>query len=148
MNMKDFWVGRILLVTCSISKLNILAFFQNKHLHFQNILQNLKTFSKDQHLCIHSYKQESLHRLPKQWPLHKILSKNHTKHNFKTKMFWKVWYGGRTDLRFCVCVRKCFRLARVATDFLFYPKERSKSTGKTFEMFSWVRGVDYEKGRC
>ena len=59
-----------------------------------------------------------------------------------------VWYGGRTDLRFCVCVRKCFGLARVANEFLFYPKERSKSTGKTFEIFSWVRGVDYEKGRC
>ena len=48
-------------------------------------------------------------------------------------------------LRLCL---QMFGLARVATDFLFYPKEWSKSTGKTFEMFSWVRGVDYEKGRC
>ena len=58
-----------------------------------------------------------------------------------------LWYGGRTDLGFCVCVCKCFGLARVATDFLFYPKERLKSTAKTFVIFSWVRGVDYRKGR-
>ena len=37
-----------------------------------------------------------------------------------------------------------FGLARVATNFFIYPKERAKSTGKTFDMFSWVRGVDYE----
>ena len=48
---------------------------------------------------------------------------------------------------FAFCVRKCFGLVRVATDFLFYPKERLKSTGKTPEMFSWVRGVDYRNGR-
>ena len=48
--------------------------------------------------------------------------------------FSMVWYDGRTNLRFCVCVRKCFGLARVATEFLFYPKERSKSTWKTFEI--------------
>ena len=39
------------------------------------------------------------------------------------------------------------RLSRVATDFSFTQKERWKSTGKTFEIVSWVRGVDYEKGR-
>ena len=54
---------------------------------------------------------------------------------------------GELTWDFAFCVRKCFGLARVATDFLFYPKERSKSTGKTFEMLSWVRGVDYRKGR-
>ena len=63
------------------------------------------------------------------------------------RIYDPLGYGGRTDLRFCVCVCKCFGLARVTTDFLFYPKQRSKSTGKTFKMFSWVRGVDYEKGR-
>ena len=45
---------------------------------------------------------------------------------------------GELTWDFAFYVRKCFGLARVATDFLFYPKERSKSTGKTFEMFSWV----------
>ena len=36
----------------------------------------METFlKKDKHLCIHSYEQESLQRLPKRWPLFKILSK-------------------------------------------------------------------------
>ena len=58
-----------------------------------------------------------------------------------------LWYDGRTDLGFTFFFRKCFGWARVSIDFLFYPKERLKSTAKTFEMFSWVRGVDYRKGR-
>ena len=72
-NKKDFWVGRMLLITCSISKHPF--YFQNKHLHFQNLLQTWKLFQKIKHLCIHSYERESLQRLPKQWPLYKILSK-------------------------------------------------------------------------
>ena len=31
--------------------------------------------------------------------------------------------------------------------FYFILRKGLKSTAKTFEMFSWVRGVDYEKGR-
>ena len=45
MNKKDFWVGRMLLITCSISNKHP-CYFQNKHLHFQNILQTWKHFQK------------------------------------------------------------------------------------------------------
>ena len=74
MNKKDIWVGRLLLITFSISKQTSLLFSKqtptlSKH------LPNLKTFSKDQTLCIHSYEQESLQSLPRQRPLYKILSK-------------------------------------------------------------------------
>ena len=48
--------------------------FQNS---FQTNFQTLKHFSKDKHLCIHSYERESLQRLPKRRPLFKILSKPH-----------------------------------------------------------------------
>ena len=37
---------------------------------------------------------------------------------------------GELTWDFCICVRKCFSLARVATDFLFYPKERFKKHNK------------------
>ena len=47
--MKDFWVGRMFLVTCSISKQKHPCYFQNKHLHFQNILQTWKYFQKIKH---------------------------------------------------------------------------------------------------
>ena len=36
------------------------------------------------------------------------------------------------DLGFAFCVRKWFGLARVATDFLFYPKERTKAQKNSF----------------
>ena len=60
----------------------------------------------------------------------------------------KTWCDtvGELTWRFCIC-SQMLRLARVATDFYFIQKERWKSTWKTSEMFSWVRGVDYEKGR-
>ena len=32
-------------------------------------------------------------------------------------------------------------------NFYFILRKGLKSTTKTFEMFSWVRGVDYRKGR-
>ena len=56
MNKKDIWVGRLLLVTCSIFKQLSLLFSKQTHT-FPNILQTLKTFSKkkDKHLYIHSY---------------------------------------------------------------------------------------------
>ena len=58
-----------------------------------------------------------------------------------------LWYGERTDLGFCVCVRKCFSLARVATDFLFYSKERLKSTGKNLLRCSMGSGGRLWKGK-
>ena len=48
---------------------------------------------------------------------------------------------------FCVRIRICAVEQESPPTFYFILKERLKSTGKTFEMFSWVRGVDYEKGR-
>ena len=74
MHRKDIWVGRLLIITCSISKQISLLFSKTISYTFKH-LTNLKIFSKDQHLCIHSNKQESLQRFPKQWPLYKILSK-------------------------------------------------------------------------
>ena len=68
----------MLLVTWSICKQSLL--FSNTHTfqkHFQTTFNTLKHFSKDKHLCIHSYKRESLQRLPKRWPFFKILSKPH-----------------------------------------------------------------------
>ena len=65
-----------------------------------------------------------------------------------TRLITKCDTVGELTWGFAFVFAKCFGLARVATDSLFYPKEGSKSTGKTFEIFSWVRGVDYEKGRC
>ena len=84
MNKKDSWVGRMLLITCSISKQTSLLFSKQTPTHSKH-LTNLKTFSKDQTLCIHSYERESLQRLPKQRPFYKILSKTIQKHNFKQK---------------------------------------------------------------
>ena len=86
MNKKDIWVGRLLLVTCSISKQISLLFSKQTHT-FPNILQNWKHFQKDKHLCIHSYERESLQRLPKQWPLYKILSKT-TQSTISNKSKW------------------------------------------------------------
>ena len=54
MNKKDIRVGRLLLVTCFIFQANILAILKINTYTFKH-LTNLKTFSKDQHLCIHSY---------------------------------------------------------------------------------------------
>ena len=73
---KDIWVGRLLLITCSISKQTYLLFSKQSHT-LSNILQNWKYFQKIKHLYIHSYERESLQRLPKQRPLFKILSKPH-----------------------------------------------------------------------
>ena len=58
------------------------CYFQKQtHTHFKTFsktsFKTLKYFSKDKHLCIHSYERESLQRLPKRWPLFKILSKPH-----------------------------------------------------------------------
>ena len=41
MNKKDIWVGRLLLITCSISKQTSLL-FQNKHLHISKHLTKLE----------------------------------------------------------------------------------------------------------
>ena len=84
MNKKDIWVGRLLLITCSISKQTPLLFSKQIHT-FPNILQTLKTFfQNDKHLCIHSYERESLQRFPKRWPLYKNFQKPH-KAQFQTK---------------------------------------------------------------
>ena len=66
MNKKDIWVGRLLLITCCISKQTSLLFSKtNTHIS-KTSYKTLKTFSKkDKHLCIHSYERESLQRLPK-----------------------------------------------------------------------------------
>ena len=82
-NMKDFWVGRLFLVACSISNQNILSIFKTNTNTFKNIFQTWNIFKRST-LCIHSYERESLQRLPKQWPLYKILSKPH-KAQFQTK---------------------------------------------------------------
>ena len=63
-NKKDIWVGRLLLVTCSISKQISLLFSKQSHT-LSNISRTWKHFKKDKHLCIHSYERESLQRLPK-----------------------------------------------------------------------------------
>ena len=50
--MKDFWVGRMFLVTCSISKQKHPCYFQNKHQHFQKYFHNIFqtwNISKAQH---------------------------------------------------------------------------------------------------
>ena len=86
-NKKEIWVSRLLLITCSSSKTNILAIFKNKHLHIFKHLTNLKIFSKDQHLCIRSYERESLQSFPKKWPLYKILSKT-TQSTISNKSKW------------------------------------------------------------
>ena len=44
--MKDFWVGRMVLVACSFSNQKHPCYFQNKHQHFQNIFQTWKHFQK------------------------------------------------------------------------------------------------------
>ena len=75
-SMKDFWVGRMLLITSSISKQTFLL-FSKQTLTLLNILQTWKHFQKIKHLCIHSYERESLPRFPKRWPPLKILSKPH-----------------------------------------------------------------------
>ena len=72
------------LVTCSISKQNTLAIFKT-NTYLSKHLTNLKTFSKDQHLCIHSYERESLQSFPKQRPLYKILSKTTPSTIFRQK---------------------------------------------------------------
>ena len=48
MNKKEFWVGRMLLITCSISKQNILSIFKTNTYTLQNILQTWKHFQKRQ----------------------------------------------------------------------------------------------------
>ena len=86
MNKKDFWVGRMLLITCSISNKHP-CYFQKQSHTLSNILQNWKHFQKDQHLCKHSNERESLQRLPKQWPLYNILSKT-TQSTISNKSKW------------------------------------------------------------
>ena len=86
MNKKDFWVGRMLLITCSISKQTSLLFSKQSHT-LSNILQNWKHFQKIKHLCIHSYEWESLQRFPKQWPLYKVFSKA-TQSTISNKIKW------------------------------------------------------------
>ena len=86
MNMKDFWVGRMFLVTCSISNQKHPCYFQNKHQHFQNTFQT-RDICKRSTLCIHSYERESLQSLPKRWCLFKILSKT-TQSTFSNKSKW------------------------------------------------------------
>ena len=70
--------------------------------------------------------------------------------NFLSFLFWVqkcLWYGGRTNLMFCVCIRKCCSLARVATKFSFIQKERWKSTGKTFRDYFSGSGGRLWKGK-
>ena len=47
--MKDFWIGRMLLITWSLSKQNILAIFKTNTYTFKNILQTWKHFQKIKH---------------------------------------------------------------------------------------------------
>ena len=85
---KDIWVGRLLLVTCSIFKQTSLIFFKtNTHISKQ-FINNENIFKKDKHLCIHSYERESLQRSPKQRPFYKILSKLHQTHFQNNKSKW------------------------------------------------------------
>ena len=81
---------------------------------------------------------------PIQWPKNAELSKNlplGLKPPLVCVIRWENW------LWFCVCFRKCFGWARVATDFYFILRKGLKSTAKNLWDFSWVRGVDYRKGR-
>ena len=47
-NAQERLLSRYIASSYLINLKTILAIFKNKHLHFQNILQNLKTFLKDQ----------------------------------------------------------------------------------------------------
>ena len=87
MNMKDFWVGRKLLITCSISKQNILAIFKTNTYTFKKTSFKLENIFKRSTLCIHSYERESLQSFPKWWNLFKILSKT-TQSTFSNKSKW------------------------------------------------------------
>ena len=84
MNKKDFWVGRMLLITCSLSKQKTSLLFSKQTPILSKLLINLKTFSKDQHLCIHSYEQESLQSLLNDGTFSKYFQKPH-KAYFQTK---------------------------------------------------------------
>ena len=71
MHKKDIWVGKLLLVTCSIFQTTIFAIFQNKHTHF-------KTFP-NKHLHFQtSYKIENIFKRSNIF-VYILTNKNHYK---------------------------------------------------------------------
>ena len=68
-NKKYIWVGRLLLVTYSISN-KYLFYFQNKHTHFQTSCKHWKHFSKKTNIFVYILTNENHYkdRLNK-WPL-------------------------------------------------------------------------------
>ena len=74
----------MLLFTCSISRTKHPFYFQKQTPTLSKHLSNLKTFSKDQTLCIHSYERESLQSLLNNGLFTKYFQKPH-KTQFQTK---------------------------------------------------------------
>ena len=93
MNKKDILVGRMLLVTCSISKQkHPCYFFQNKHQHFQNTFKTsskLGIFSKAQHF-VYVLTNENYYKVCLNDDVFfKILSKT-TQITFSNKSKWYI----------------------------------------------------------
>ena len=69
MHKKDIWVGRLLLVTCSIFKQLSMLFSKQTHT-FPNILQTLKTFSKKTNIFVYILTNENHYKdCLNKWPL-------------------------------------------------------------------------------
>ena len=82
--MKDFWVGRMFLVACSISNQNILAIFKNNHLHFQ-IPYKLENIFKKTNIFVYILTNENHYKdCLNNGLFYKTLLKPH-KAQFKTK---------------------------------------------------------------
>ena len=59
-----------------------------------------------------------------------------------------MWYGGRIDLGFCILCSQMFQFSKSRHRLFILSKGKVKKRRKDLWDCFWVRGVDYEKGRC
>ena len=84
MNKKDIWVGRLLLITCSISKQTSLLFSKINTYTFKTSYKTWKHFQKI-NIFVYILTNENHYKVCLTMASLQNTFKNHTKHNFKQK---------------------------------------------------------------